>query len=188
MSEAWTVASGPPAWLGICKSARANGQKDCTPLRQLIRILDGQASWYDKSPAEEHRSKCLHCLELWTSLLEVVAWDRARQPWPADKVEPCWRQSHLNTGSAQVILVRPGMCRGQSRLPATILFLMRNYRQEFSDFSPLVYLDCSYQGPFPRVTVERIQRAMELKMPPGSPEGSRVFWLAGSRPRANRPT
>ena len=75
----------PSAWLGICRSARANGQKDCTPLRQLIRILDGQASWYDKSPAEEHRSKCLHCLELWTSLLEVVAWDRTRQRWPEDK-------------------------------------------------------------------------------------------------------
>jgi hypothetical protein len=54
----------------------------------LIRILDGQASWYDKSPAEAHRTKCLHCLELWTSLLEVVAWDRMRQPWPAEKIEP----------------------------------------------------------------------------------------------------
>jgi hypothetical protein len=72
----------PSAWLGICQTARAHGQKDCTSLRQLIRILDGQASWYDKDPAEEHRAKCLHCLELWTSLLEVVAWDRARQRWP----------------------------------------------------------------------------------------------------------
>lgn len=78
----------PANWIGICQAARASGQKDCTPLRQLIRILDGQASWYDKSPAEEHRNKCLHCLELWTSLLEVVAWDRARQPWAEEKVEP----------------------------------------------------------------------------------------------------
>jgi hypothetical protein len=77
----------PSAWIGIGTAARAHGQKDCPPLRQLIRILDGQASWYDKSPAETHRIKCLHCLELWTSLLEVVAWDRARQPWPAEKVE-----------------------------------------------------------------------------------------------------
>ncbi len=77
----------PSAWIGICKAARAEEQKDCTPLRQLVRVLDGQASWYDKSPAETHRSKCLHCLELWTSLLEVVAWDRTRQPWPAEKVE-----------------------------------------------------------------------------------------------------
>jgi hypothetical protein len=77
----------PAAWISLCKAARADAQKDCTPLRQLVRILDGQASWYDKTPAEEHRAKCLHCLELWTSLREVVAWDRARQPWPADKVE-----------------------------------------------------------------------------------------------------
>jgi hypothetical protein len=80
----------PVAWLGICKGARGDGQKDCTPLRQLIRILDGQTSWYDKSPAEEHRTKCLHCLELWTSLREVVAWDREREPWPAAKIEDLW--------------------------------------------------------------------------------------------------
>jgi len=77
----------PAAWIGICRAARADTQKDCTPLRQLIRILDGQASWYDKSPAETHRSKCLHCLELWTSLQEVSAWDRLRQPFPAEKIE-----------------------------------------------------------------------------------------------------
>ena len=77
----------PSAWISLCAAARADAQKDCTPLRQLVRILDGQASWYDKTPAEEHRAKCLHCLELWTSLLEVVAWDRARQAWPAEKVE-----------------------------------------------------------------------------------------------------
>jgi hypothetical protein len=78
----------PSAWLGIRQAARANFQKDCTPLRQLIRILDGQASWYDKTPAETHRSKCLHCLEVWSSLLEIVAWDRARKPYAAEKIEP----------------------------------------------------------------------------------------------------
>lgn len=78
----------PAAWLHICRAARANVQKDCVPLRQLVRVLDGQASWYDKSPAEAHRSHCLHCLELWTSLLEMVAWDRTRQPWAADKIAP----------------------------------------------------------------------------------------------------
>jgi len=78
----------PSAWTKVCRLARADEQKDCTPLRQLIRILDGQASWYDKSPAETHRSKCLHCLEHWTALLEIGAWDRGREPWPAEKVEP----------------------------------------------------------------------------------------------------
>jgi hypothetical protein len=76
----------PAAWLAICAAARGGGQKDCTSLRQLIRILDGQASWYEKSPAEEHRGQCLHCLELWASLLEVVALSRVSQAWPAEKI------------------------------------------------------------------------------------------------------
>jgi selenocysteine lyase/cysteine desulfurase len=43
---------------------------------------------------------------------------------------------------------------------------MPDYRREFCDFRPTVYLDCAYQGPFPRVTVECIQRAIELKCHP----------------------
>ncbi len=78
----------PSAWIGISHAARVGGQKDCAPLRLLIRILDGQASWYDKDPAEAHRTSCLHCLELWTSLLEVASWERQGAPWPPERVEP----------------------------------------------------------------------------------------------------
>jgi hypothetical protein len=78
----------PAAWVGITRAARANGQKDCAPLRLLIHILDGQAKWENKLPVEQRRTTCLHCLELWTSLLEVVSWDRHGKPWPAEKVAP----------------------------------------------------------------------------------------------------
>jgi selenocysteine lyase/cysteine desulfurase len=57
---------------------------------------------------------------------------------------------------------------------------MRNYRQEFSDFSPLAYLDCAYQGPFPRVTVERIQQAIELKSRPDRLKAPEYFGLPAS--------
>ncbi len=43
---------------------------------------------------------------------------------------------------------------------------MRDYRQEFEEFAPTVYLDCAYQGPFPRSTVARIHQAIELKCHP----------------------
>jgi selenocysteine lyase/cysteine desulfurase len=43
---------------------------------------------------------------------------------------------------------------------------MRDYRQDFADFSPLVYLDCAYQGPVPRVAVERFHQAVEQKFHP----------------------
>jgi selenocysteine lyase/cysteine desulfurase len=44
--------------------------------------------------------------------------------------------------------------------------LVVNYRQDFPDFAPTVYLNCAYQGPFPRSTVARIHEAIELKCHP----------------------
>src|SRR5205814_8253801 len=41
-----------------------------------------------------------------------------------------------------------------------------NYRRDFADFSPVVYLNCAYQGPFPRATVARIHESCDLKSHP----------------------
>ncbi len=89
----------PAGWIAITHSARASGQQECQPLRSLVRILDGQASWYDKNPAEEHRSSCLHCLELWTSLLEVASWRREARPLPQERIEPLLSSVPLKAGT-----------------------------------------------------------------------------------------
>ncbi len=54
---------------------------------------------------------------------------------------------------------------------------MPNYRQEFPDFAPTIYLNCAYQGPFPRQTVARIHQAIELKCHPDRLEASEYFDL-----------
>ncbi len=54
---------------------------------------------------------------------------------------------------------------------------MRDYRQEFPDFSPTIYLDCAYQGPFPRATVARIEQAIQLKCHPERLGPSEYFAL-----------
>lgn len=54
---------------------------------------------------------------------------------------------------------------------------MKDFRQEFSDFAPTVYLDCAYQGPFPRKTVSRIQQSIELKCHPERLGASEYFDL-----------
>ena len=134
---------------------------------------------------------CLHCLELWTSLLEVVAWDRARQPWPAEQDRTAVGSRSRQTAKTQAVFVRPHAWQVES------ISSMRNYRQEFSDFSPLVYLDCACQGPFPRVTVERLHQAIELKSHPdrlkapeyfGLPQRvrARIARLTGADRRGNR--
>ena len=43
---------------------------------------------------------------------------------------------------------------------------MNQFSADFADFSPTVYLDCAYQGPFPNVTAARLREAIELKCHP----------------------
>ncbi len=54
---------------------------------------------------------------------------------------------------------------------------MRDYRSDFPDFAPTVYLDCAYQGPFPRRAIARIQQAIELKSHPERMGSSEYFEL-----------
>ncbi len=54
---------------------------------------------------------------------------------------------------------------------------MPDYRQEFPDFAPTIYLNCAYQGPFPRRTVSRIHQAVELKCHPERLEAPEYFDL-----------
>lgn len=54
---------------------------------------------------------------------------------------------------------------------------MRNYRQDFSDFSPVTFLDCACQGPFPKATVARLHHAIELKSRPDRLKAPEYFGL-----------
>jgi hypothetical protein len=66
----------PKDWLAILQQARASKKENCPELHQILRVHDGQVSWYDKEPVERHVSGCLYCLERWTALREVGYWRR----------------------------------------------------------------------------------------------------------------
>jgi hypothetical protein len=67
----------PATWLAFLRQARGLKMENCVPAHEMVRIHDGQVSWYDKEPVEKHVSGCLHCLEAWTGLREVGYWRRA---------------------------------------------------------------------------------------------------------------
>lgn len=60
---------------------------------------------------------------------------------------------------------------------------MPNYRKDFPSFAPTVYLDCAYQGPFPRAAIARIHHAVELMSHPER-IGSAEFFDLPDRVRA----
>jgi len=61
----------PAQWLGFIRQARTSRTPECIARRLMVRIVDGQISWYDKSPAEAHLSRCLNCMESWIALREI---------------------------------------------------------------------------------------------------------------------
>jgi hypothetical protein len=77
----------PRDWLALLPQARAAKKDDCPALHQLLRIHDGQVSWYDKEPVERRVAGCLHCLENWTALHEVSYWRRVAPAVPQAQIE-----------------------------------------------------------------------------------------------------
>lgn len=74
-------------WLQVLAYTWSSGTESCPPPRRLIRIQEGQTSWYERDPVEQHLASCLHCLELSTALGEMRYWRRESPPLPTNKVE-----------------------------------------------------------------------------------------------------
>ena len=80
------TADEPKAWLELLREVRAARTSDCPDRRIFVRILDGQISWYDKTPAENHMLKCIHCLDIWASLREADYLRRDTAPLPESEI------------------------------------------------------------------------------------------------------
>ena len=78
-------------WLRMNRLMRANKTSDCVPIRQLIRILDGQFGWYEKEPIEGHLGGCMHCLEAYVGLHEINHWMQKGTPLTVGQVEALLR-------------------------------------------------------------------------------------------------
>jgi hypothetical protein len=96
----------PAAWLGVLREARAAKKESCTDRHQLLRIHDGQVSWYDKEPAEKHVASCLHCLESWTAVREVTYWRRAAAPVSTKQVDEFLRALPVAAAPKKSLLSR----------------------------------------------------------------------------------
>jgi hypothetical protein len=77
----------PSDWLAILRRARTAKKETCPELHQILRVHDGQVSWYDKEPVERHVSGCLYCLERWTALREVGYWRRMAPTVSPEQIE-----------------------------------------------------------------------------------------------------
>jgi hypothetical protein len=76
----------PSAWAEFLRETRSQRIEDCPQPRVFVRVHDGQTTWYEKDPAEQHVAGCLHCLERWAALREAGYWRRVIPPANAGEV------------------------------------------------------------------------------------------------------
>jgi hypothetical protein len=75
------------AWLRVLQQAWADHTQACPAVRMLIRIQDGQVTWYDRDPIERHVATCTHCLEVGTALSELRYWRKLAHPLTLPEAE-----------------------------------------------------------------------------------------------------
>ena len=77
----------PAAWRKLVRELRGTQTESCPPLRQFVRIVDGQVNWSEKEPAEKHLTGCLPCLERWIAMREIIHWRRETRPLSSAQAE-----------------------------------------------------------------------------------------------------
>lgn len=81
----------PAAWVAFLQEVKSQRTEDCPHPRVFVRIHDGQTTWYEKDPAEQHVAGCLHCLERWAALREAGHWRREVPRLASGEIEHFFR-------------------------------------------------------------------------------------------------
>jgi hypothetical protein len=70
------------------RAAAAAGGKDCLSAKVFLDVLDGRASWRGREEMERHVNGCLHCVDHFCRMAEVIERLRGAQPLPDDAAAP----------------------------------------------------------------------------------------------------
>jgi hypothetical protein len=85
------LAAGSPAESGLGRAltelAERAATPECPPLKVFNNLINGQISWQDRDRTEQHLRDCLYCLDRFTSLQEMLWYQRRAQPLGPMQVE-----------------------------------------------------------------------------------------------------
>ncbi len=62
------------------RAAAAGGTPECVPVRSLLDVIDGRATWRTREQVERHGSACWHCIDHFCRIIEAVDLLRDHHP------------------------------------------------------------------------------------------------------------
>ena len=79
----------------LIAEAEKTGGESCLPLKTFNNLVNGQVSWRERELAEQHMSDCFHCIDRYTSFLEMIRLRQDAQPLGAAGVNAILAQLNL---------------------------------------------------------------------------------------------
>jgi hypothetical protein len=70
------------------RSAAAGHTADCPQAKIFLDVLDGRATWQDRGEMDRHVTKCWHCIDHFSRLLEVVELLRVNRSLTEEEAAP----------------------------------------------------------------------------------------------------
>jgi hypothetical protein len=64
----------------LIAEAEKSGGESCLPLKTFNNLVNGQVSWRERELAEQHIRDCFHCIDRYTSFLEMIRLRKDAQP------------------------------------------------------------------------------------------------------------
>ncbi len=79
----------------LMAEAEKTGGESCLPLKTFNNLVNGQVSWRERELAEQHIRDCFHCLDRYTSFLEMIRLRKDAQPLGEPEVNSILAQLNL---------------------------------------------------------------------------------------------
>jgi hypothetical protein len=86
-SDSWRRSLLRENGLRLAKLAAAARGSECPSAKAFLDILDGRTTWSGREQVERHVTGCLHCIDHFCRMAEVIELLRAVKPLPADESE-----------------------------------------------------------------------------------------------------
>ncbi len=89
--DSWSRGMLARNGLLLGRAAAASGTGECLSAKAFLDVLDGRATWRGREELERHATRCLHCVDHFCRLAEVLELLRGIQPLSEAETEPLCR-------------------------------------------------------------------------------------------------
>jgi hypothetical protein len=89
--DSWSRKMLAENGLTLGREAAAARGPECLPAKAFLDVLDGRTTWFGREQMERHVAGCLHCIDHFCRMAEVIELLRGAEPLGEEEAAPYYR-------------------------------------------------------------------------------------------------